>query len=360
MKTKFRLPAILVMAAMLCTMMVVSCKDDDTTPPTDFTALNASIAAATTVATSTEEGKNDGQYPVGSKTALQGSIAAAQAVVANPATSQEEADNAKVSLDLAVTTYQALVITPIAVENLIAHWSFDEGTGTTAGDESANNFDGTFKAAPTKWGAGMPLWSADRKGTANKAIRFGDTGGSIEVPYNTKLNPTTALTISLWLKADVIDANNRFLGLQSWIAYKFQLQEANRPFLTVGYTGGAYDRDSEQNLPVNQWHHVVATYGGGKTLFYVDGTLIKTWEDTPNAAKSISAKPYNLVIGQDFPTDKYSAGDGANFDNAASPDYQVIPLDWGGRFHGSLDELRMYNVALTGTQVASLYDREKP
>jgi hypothetical protein len=363
MKTKFRIPVMLFTTVMLCTIAIVSCKDDpDPIPPPDLTALKASITAASDMLSSTEEGKNDGQYTADSRTALQDAITAAQGVVDNTETTQEQADAAKVSLDAAVTAYQGTVITPIAADALVAHWSFDEGTGATAGDASDNEFDGTFVAGP-QWseehGGGMPDWVADRAGTAGKAIHFGEDGGSIEIPYNTKLNPES-LSISLWLNADVIDANNRFLGLHSWIGYKFQLQEANRPFLTIGHATGAYDRDSEQNLPINEWHHVVATFGDGKMLFYVDGELIKTWEDTPNPAKSIADNPYNLVIGQDFPSDKYSLGDGTGFDVVGDPNYHVIPLAWGGHFKGSLDELRIYNVVLTESQVGSLYDREKP
>jgi hypothetical protein len=359
MKTKFRIPVMIFAAAMLSTMLVVSCSEDDKTPPPDLTALKASITAANAVVAATAEGKNDGQYPVGSKTALQSAIAQAQAVVDNDATTQAEADAAKVSLDLAVTTYQALVITPIAKDALIAHWSFDEGTGTTAGDDSGNNFTGTLKNGPTGtgWKAVLPTWAADRTGAANKALHF--DGGNVEIPYNTKLNPA-AMTIAVWVKGDVIKAGNRFLGLQSWVGYKFELQEANRPFLSIGYNGGTYDRDSQQDLPINQWHHIVATYKAGEMVFYVDGTMIKTWTDTPNAPLSISAKPYNLVIGQDFPTDKYSAGDGTGFDDPNSPNYHVIPLAWGGYFQGSLDEMRMYNTVLSATQVSQLYDREKP
>jgi hypothetical protein len=279
-------------------------------------------------------------------------------VVDNTATIQTEADAAKVSLDLAVTTFQGLVITPIAKDALIAHWSFNEGAGTTAGDDSDNHFNGTFKTGATAWGAGTPTWSADRTGAANKALHF-DHGGNVEIPYNAKLNPAQ-MTISVWLKDDLIDANNRFLGLQSWVGYKFQLQDGNRPFLSIGYNGGTYDRDSGQGLPINEWHHVVVSYGGGSMIFYVDGTMVKTWADTPNPAVSIAGKPYNLVIGQDFPTDKYSPGDGTGFDDPNSPNYHVIPLAWGGYYHGSLDELRMYNTVLTSTQVSQLYDREKP
>jgi len=359
MKAQFRIPVMLFMAAILATIFVMSCSKDNVVPPPDLTALKASITAAQTALNAAVEGKNDGQYPVGSKATLQAAITQAQAIVDNSATIQAEADAAKTSLDLAVTTFQALVITPIAKDALIAHWSFDEGTGTTANDDSDNHFNGTFKNGPvgTGWKAVMPTWTADRTGAANKAIHF--DGGNVEVPYNTKLNPTS-ITVSAWLKADVVKAGNRFLGLQSWIAYKFELQEANRPFLSIGYNGGTYDRDSQQNLPVSEWHHVVATFKPGEMIFYVDGQMIKTWNDTPNPALSISGKPYNLVIGQDFPTDKYSPNDGTNFNNASSADYQVIPLAWGGFYQGSMDELRMYNVALTATQVSQLYDREKP
>jgi hypothetical protein len=42
------------------------------------------------------------------------------------------------------------------------------------------------------------------------------------------------------------------------------------------------------------------------------------------------------------------------------PLYHVIPAAWGGYLHGSLDEVRIYKVALTATQVTSIYDLEKP
>jgi hypothetical protein len=353
MKTKFRNPLILLLVAMFSVALVVSCSDDDKTPPADTTALKASITAATDLASSTEEGKNDGQYPIGSKTTLQSAITAAQTIADNTASTQTQVDNAKVSLDMAVTTYQGLIITPIAVENLVGHWSFNEGTGNTAGDESSNNFDGTLKTGPTAWGAGVPTWAADRTGTANKALHF-NNGANVEIPYNTKLNPTQ-MSIALWINADEINAGNRFLGLQSWYGYKFQLQEANRPFYTVHTADDKYyDRDAEVNLPIKEWHHIAVTFTDGSILFYIDGTLVKTWTDAPGTAKSISGTPYNLVIGQDFPTDKYAAT-ADNFDND-----HIIPLDWGGYFRGYLDEIRIYNTALTGTQIGSLYDREKP
>jgi hypothetical protein len=366
MKTKFRIPVMLFLAAMLCALAIVSCKDDeDPLPPTDLTALQASITAATDRLSATVEGRADGQFSTDARTTLQAAIDAAQAVVDNTETTQEQADAAKVSLDTALTTYNEAEITPVAPEALVAWWSFDEGTGTTAADGSDNGFDGTFVAAHEDWGGGLPEWAEDRAGTAGKALHFGTTGGSVEVAYATALNPTDAITVSAWVKSDVIKRGNRFLGLQSWIAYKFELQEGNYPFFSMGYDGGTYDKDAKVPLPNEEWHHVAVTFSAadGKMIFYIDGEMTVTEENLTNTGMSISENPYNLVIGQDFPTDKYFIGDpgeGEEFNDPTSPNYHVIPLVWGGHFEGSLDELRIYNTALSATQVEGLYDRERP
>jgi hypothetical protein len=370
MKTKFRISAMLFMATALAAMIVASCSKDDPIPPPDLTALKASIAAAQAALDAAVEGKADGQYPTGSKAALQAAITAGQSVVDSDATVQAQADAAKVSVDTALTTFQGLVIKPIAEENLVAHWTFDEGTGTTANDASANHFNGTFKAGPVaaNWHSNMPTWTADRTGAANKALHF--NGGSVEVPYNTKLNPTQAITVSVWVNADTVKPGNRFLGLQSWIGYKYELQEGHYPFFTMGWSDGtntgSYDRDAGQALPKvdGNWYQLATTFVPGKMTFYINGVKVKEYTDTPNPGNSISGKPYNLTIGQDFPTDKYYLGDpgnGANFNDPTKADqYHVIPAAWGGFYQGSLDELRIYNIALSDTQVAALYAQEKP
>jgi hypothetical protein len=262
-------------------------------------------------------------------------------------------NSALANLMTAFEEFQGKIVEPIDVANLVGRWKFDEGTGTTANDDSDNGFDGAFKTGHAEWGAGFPEWSTDRFGQPGKALHF-DEGANIEVPYNTALNPPK-LSISIWVKADEVKAGNRFMGLHSWIGYKFQLQEANRPFLSIGKPdGGTYDKDSQQGLPINEWHHLIATFGNGNTIFYVDGEEVLAWNDTPGDARSISATPYNLVFGQDFPTNKYAAVD-TNFDND-----KIIPLAWGGFFHGSLDEIRIYKSVLSASQVASIYAAEKP
>jgi hypothetical protein len=353
MRTLLGKPTFYFIAALLFFAAFVACKDDgDDTPPVDKQVLTDSIAAAKVLLQSSVEGPAEGQYLAGSKATLQAAVTAAETVSNNAASTQIQVNSAVVSLATAMTTFMGQVVLPIAPEALVGHWSFDEGTGTTANDESSNGFDGTFKTGPAGWGAGVPAWSADRYGAANKAISF-DKGANIEIPYNTALNQKT-MTIALWINAAEIRENNRFMGLHSWNGFKFQLQSTNRPFYSVNTGTTIFDRDADVSLPLNEWHHIAVTFGGGEMIFYIDGTQVKKWTDTPGEAASISGAPFNLIFGQDFPTDKYAATD-ANYDND-----KLIPLAWGGYFHGLMDEIRIYKSVLTATQVTGLYNQEKP
>jgi hypothetical protein len=332
-------------------------KSDDAGPTATKTALNDSITVATNLISSTHEGTEDGSYAVGSQATLTVAITAAQAVSVSPTVTQDQVNAAATALGAAIATYKAGKIVPVALANLVAHWAFDEGTGTAAADASANVLNGTLKAGPAKWGAVTPKWINDRKGVANKALQF-NNGASVEIPYNTKLNPQT-ITMTAWVKVDTINANNRFLGLWSWNGYKFQLQDGNRPFATFATSVNIFDRDAGVGLPDDKaWHHLAVTYVNGTETFYIDGVNVKAWTDVTGTCSSISATPYNLVIGADFPVDKY-APDDTKYDDATSPFYHVIPLAWGGHFIGGLDEVRIYNSALTDSQITTIYNREK-
>ncbi|GHN02647.1 hypothetical protein WSM22_41360 [Cytophagales bacterium WSM2-2] len=359
MKTKKVQVFLGVLTVVLMAWALNSCTKSDATPAVVKTVLNDSITIASNLISSTSEGIQDGQYAVGSQVALAIAIGQSQAVASSTTANQATVNSTIASLAAAIATYRAGKVVPVAVTALVAHWGFDEGTGTTANDASTNAMNGTLKAGPTKWGARSPVWTSDRKGNAGKALQF-NRGASVEVPYNTKLNPAT-LSIAAWVRVDTVNANNRFIGLQSWLGYKFQLQDGNRPFATVSTSTGTYDRDAAVGVPDNkQWVHLAVTYVNGTQTFYINGINVKTWTDVTGTAASISAKPYNLVIGADFPADKYSSDpNGTKFDVVGDPLYHVIPLAWGGHFIGAIDEVRIYNTALTDSQITSIYNREK-
>lgn len=345
---KLKKQSMLVLIALMGISMffVSSCNKDDDDDTVDKTELTAKLAEANDLYTSSVEGTAAGQYAYGSKAELISVIDIAQAVNDDETSTQTEVDNSVVSLTNAMTLFNTKVIAAIAPDDLVGQWTFDEGTGTTVADYSGNEFDGTFENE-AGFGTGQPTWTTDRYGNEGKAIAF-DEGAKITIPYNTAINPTQ-ITIALWVNAARVRENNRFMGLQSWNGYKFQLQSANKPFFTASTDSSIYDKDSDPALDTLKWYHLAVTYGGNEMAFYVNGVQTKLWDDVKGDLVKVTG--HDLVFG--VGSSKYADTD-ANYN-----DDHIIPIAWGGYYNGSLDEIRIYKTVLTPTQITSIYDLEK-
>jgi len=328
---------------------MISCSDsdDDGAGTVDTSILETQISAANDLISNTTEGTAEGEYERGSKDVLQEIIDTAESVANDENATQTEIDNAVIALKAAITAYEEKAITPIASDALVGQWTFDDGSGTTLTDYSGNGFDGTLMSGEDTWGGGLPTWTTDRYGDANKALAF-DKGAYVKIPYNTALNPAQ-MSISVWINASEVLESNRFIGLHSWNGYKFQLQSANKAFFTATTEDGTFDRDTDPELETNTWYHLVVTVGDGNMTFYINGEEATTWNDVTGEMAKNSGN--DLVFGRG--SDVYAA----TTDNYETD--QIIPLDWGGYFHGSIDEIRIYKTILTASQVASIYNQEK-
>jgi hypothetical protein len=343
-KAIYLLFAIMVIAS----ISFLSCKKDKTTPIVT-TALADSITAATTLMNNSIEGVAAGQYQRGSKAALQTTITQVQAILADATSTQININNAIANLSAAVALFKTKAIVPIAQSNLVAQWTFSEGSGTTVTDASSNHLVGTFMAGHSVIvGRGpLPTWCPDRYGVANQALHF-SYGGHIEVPYTSILAPAQ-MTISMWFQVDSLNLGDNYMISEDWWeGYKLNLQTATKPFFTFYNGTNIYDRDWNANgITDHNWHHLVVTLTAGIESYYGDGALIYTWNDV--AGGIVIQKPQTFVIGQAQPNTLVN----------------VLPADdpsqWGvGYFRGSMDEIRIYNIALTATQVTSIYNAEKP
>lgn len=346
---QFRLFKFFTIALVTGSLLTFSaCSDDDDSDTVDKTELAAKIQEAEDLLANTAEGTAIGQYIPGSKAPLQEVVDLSKTVYENEEATQVEVNNAVVALDQAIQSYEAMAVTPIAPDAMVGHWTFDEAEGTTLNDYSGNDFHGTLMSGADAWGGGLPVWSEDRYGNAGGALMFNE-GAHVSIPNNAAFSPAN-ISISLWINAAEVLENNRFIGLHSWNGYKFQLQAANKSFFTIATTDGIYDRDTDPPLEVNEWYHLAVTFGGGEMTFYVDGTQTQVWDNTPGTALPVTGNA--LVFGRD--TDEYAADD-SNYDNDL-----IIPLAWGGYFHGLMDEVRIYNTVLTASQIQSIYEVEKP
>lgn len=326
-----------------------SSSSDDEAVTVNKTALVALNTSTQTMLDASLEGSADGQYILGSKAALQTTLDASKALATSSAATQIQVDNMIVQLNQAIALFATKKVTPVDAANLVGQWTFDEGTGTTVKDYSTTNATGTFGSSVLGTGTAMPTWTTDRYGNANKAIAF-NNGAKITVPYNAKLNPAK-MSISLWINAAEKKDGNRFIGLHSWLGYKFELQGGNKPFFTGATTAnGIFDRDDAAGvLELSTWYHITVTFGDGHTVFYINGTMVQNWDNTPGTLAAVTG--HDLTFGVD--SSKYAATD-ANYDVD-----HIIPAAWGGFFNGSLDDIRMYKSVLTEAQVKAIYDTEK-
>jgi hypothetical protein len=341
---------------MLGAMAVVSsCSNSDDSPapvPANKATLTVVIDSVTAVHAAAVEGTRPGTYAVGSKATLLTAINLATTTRNDANATQAAVNTAVANLRRAAVTFKNALIQEVSAANLVAQWKF----AGNANDATANANNGVLKVgkigpgtAPVN-GTALPLLVADRFGRANEAYEF--TGGAyIEVPYRVALNPQ-ALTISLWCKHFDTNPDNYMISLNRWNGYKFQLQSANKPFFTATTTAGIFDKDAETGVvATNVWTHVATSYVDGTLKFYINGALVKTWTDTHGAIRAVP-EPVNLSIGQQLPTDVYNRVPTAG----QAPDYFQYYSE--AFFKGQLDDIRIYNRALSDAEVQSIYTIE--
>ncbi|MBL7186330.1 MAG: LamG domain-containing protein [Phycisphaerae bacterium] len=216
---------------------------------------------------------------------------------------------------------------------LIAHWEFDEGSGTIARDSSGKGHDGTLLGDP-QWVTGM---------IGSGALSFDGTDGLVEAGDDASLSLTDALTITAWVW--VHDLNTFYFLLckqPSGTAgdnypgnYEFRT-EANTGALQFGHQEAEGEQftfyTSDSSIAVEQWHHVAVTVTKGDLVeFYIDGV-----------AAGSSEQSTNFGVLNDEPVRIGGRKDGYSF------------------FNGLLDDIRLYNRALSATQIQKLFEGIPP
>ncbi|MEN8225262.1 MAG: LamG-like jellyroll fold domain-containing protein [Bacteroidota bacterium] len=334
-------------------MVLTNCKKDEDDPPpvvVDFTVLDALITDAQTLHDGATEGTAIGEYEAGSKAGLQTAIDASTVIRNTSGVTQTQVDATIVNLQAAIDLFELKKITEIAAENLIANWMFN-GDAT---DASGNGHDGTLEVGHVNWGAGSVTPTEDRFGNAGYAYRFED-GGNIVVPQDPSLNPPE-LTIVTWINLYDTWAHSYFISNDIWNCWKFQVQDANKPFFTRkilkddGSGENAWiDKDANTGILENGvWTHVAMTFQSGEMIFYINGVETMLWDDFPTGTPVDPNPLVDICIGQALPTSVYTD----------IPDDPYEWKEWLGFLKGSLDDMKMYNIVLTGTQVNQIYTWE--
>ena len=253
-----------------------------------------------------------------------GGSGANRTMTVTPAASQTGAATITVTVsDGSLSTPTNFQLTVNAASpSLLAAYSFNEGSGTTAGDVSGNNNNGTIVGAT--WG---PQW-----GQYGAALAFGATNDYVTIPNSASLNiGGNQLTIEFWVK--ITDMGNDYAILaKPWVAgtmsypyYQYAVEFDGNGAKTLdfqfGDTNGQLHGSFSMTPPASGWTHVAFAYDGANVKGYLNGIQQFITSETSN----IQVRNSPLLFGVDS--------------------------ELGQGFIGQLDEVRIYNRALTQAEI---------
>jgi hypothetical protein len=211
-----------------------------------------------------------------------------------------------------------LAVVNDASADLVGYWKFDEGSGDIAVDLSGYGNDGTINGA---------TWTTGKFGPA---LNFDGVDDDVDCGNDESLNITGEITIALWMKPSVAGEGGSNVGpvckaeagVDPW---SWQLRY-NAPG-GGNYMGFQFNGDPEgstwisvqQNLLPGEWYHIAGIFDGANMICYLNGV-----ETERNTISGIRGGSGRFFIGQD---------------------------GWDNIFNGVVDELRIYNHALSAVEL---------
>ncbi|MFL5304581.1 MAG: beta strand repeat-containing protein [Polyangia bacterium] len=214
---------------------------------------------------------------------------------------------------LGPTSFYKLRLEDGAETNLVGYWKLDEGTGTALYDYSGNGNSGTLSSSGVTWQSAVPagITFDDPKSVALSSGYA--TMGASGLPA-----ADAAQTISCWVNLTSTAGNQNFVALTGGGYVQVGLRNGN---YTVWPSGAATSLVGPA-AATGGWHHIVYTYNGTADIIYVDGSA------TSGSYTHQTGTPTAAWIGTFNGSSEFLAG--------------------------SIDDVRVYNVALTAAQVAQL------
>ena len=202
---------------------------------------------------------------------------------------------------------------------LVGWWKFDEISGTTAQDSTGSGKDGAFVSAPT--------WTA---GYYSNALSFDGSDDYVNVTNTAGLPYGNApRTISFWFYS------------------------TRTPATAHGFLG--YGSNAEAQLCD------IVTYSGDNTIAFHGYAMQSGWGEVPYTANTwtfftftydgTSTRIYTNAVLADADTLALNTVDGGSLRMG----WSIFTGAGIGPYQGKLDDVRIYNRALSATDIAELY-----
>jgi hypothetical protein len=208
---------------------------------------------------------------------------------------------------------------------LVGYWHFDENASATAQDASGMENNLNF--------AGNPGWQSDSDCKAESCLSFNGIDSYLGVSSTPSLNIADSMTIEVWMKPDAwADGQSRGIvskkandSSNGYVLYNDGVYPTKLNFRISG-VGYLY---SKANVDVGEWQHWAVTYDAPaeEVKIYKNGALDNTYP---------SINVSDLTNSEDFQIGRSQT--------------------WNGYFSGDLDEVRIYDRALSAQQISDHYE----
>jgi hypothetical protein len=200
--------------------------------------------------------------------------------------------------------------------NPIGYWKMDDGSGNLASDASGNGSDAGVNGA---------VWAS---GISGKGLSFDGVDDYVEIP-SSLWNPAQG-TVAFWTLIWDFSMANNFFGHTTQPPFGNRIQlytDEGSQSLNLGL-GNADERHMGITpLQPDQWHHLALTWDGTQYRVYVDG-------------QESASGSYTRLTQLDSVADIGNLGRGTKRD--------------GESMNGVMDEVRVYNRTLSGSEIAEL------
>lgn len=198
-----------------------------------------------------------------------------------------------------------------SLSGLKAAYAFDEGSGTTTVDRSGFNNTGTLVGA---------TWTT--QGRFGKALQFNGTSALVTAPDSPSLHLTSAMTLECWVFPTAVPLKWSDLIMKANDDYYLEATSpmGRLPAMSSSFTSPLYGTTA---LTVNTWSHLAATYDGAMMKLYLNGVVVSSRAQTG----TVPATGGPLSFGGD--------------------------AQFGQYFAGRIDEVRIYDHALSATEIQS-------
>jgi hypothetical protein len=221
-----------------------------------------------------------------------------------------------------------VTVSNAAPSGLIAAYSFNQGSGTTAVDSSGNGITGTLSGA---------TWT--NAGEYGDALSFNGTNNYVNLGNPKLLQGTGSMTWAAWVKAtgnppddaQIIAKSN---GTSGW-QFKTSPDTGPETFaISVTGSGGTVQRYSNTIRSLNTWYHVAGVYNATtKTLdIYVNGVL----------------------------DDGILRGTTPSVQTGSTVNANIGRRSTGFYFKGTIDEVRIFNRALSQSEIQAIMGTPLP